>query len=124
MVRRAFVQVIVSTLMLVACAASGAPQVRANSTDGEGALIEGCRNVSASSRVETYDTRFYHTAYGSAWVEGSTNLGTLGEGRVAQAIQEAMGEPRTQNGRTYYELPFSLRPYCAPTTPTAPWWLA
>jgi hypothetical protein len=99
-------------LILCACVASGAPSVRSSPRDGEGQLIAGCRNVSPSSRVETYDTRFYHTTYGSAWVEGTSNLNGLGEGGVAQAIREAMGEPTIRNGRTYYELPMSLRPYC------------
>jgi hypothetical protein len=108
----ALARFIVSSLALSACVASGAPHVRADGADGEGTLIEGCRNVSAHSRIESYDTRFYHTTYGSAWVEGSTNLATLGEGRVAQAIQEAMGEARAQDGRIYYALPFNLRAYC------------
>jgi hypothetical protein len=60
-----------TVLLLIGCAAPGAPALRASEADGEGALLQNCHNVSALQRVDQLITGYYMTTWGSAFLEGA-----------------------------------------------------
>lgn len=101
-------------LILAGCSTVGTPQLRTSADDGEGPLIPNCRNVSSASRVDAYSTQYYHTTWGSAWMEGAAQ--GLSEGLtdrpVSQAVREAMISPSVRDGRTFNRIPVAHRPYC------------
>jgi hypothetical protein len=59
-------------LLLLSCAAPGTPLLRREDTDAEGPLIAGCKNVSSRYRVNEYETQYYMSTWGSAFLEGAT----------------------------------------------------
>ena len=69
-------------LIVNSCAAPGGPSVRVDQNDGKGPLVAGCKNILPPTELTTYDTAFYHTTWGSAWMEGAQSglrLGLNGE---------------------------------------------
>ncbi len=58
-------------LVLIGCAAPGAPKLRTGMEDGQGPLVPDCQNVSSKTRPFEYDTKSYHSTWSSAWLEGT-----------------------------------------------------
>lgn len=69
--RLALMVTLFGTAALLGCAAPGTPLMRAGVADGEGPLIEGCKNVSITARVNDYIAGYYLTTWGSAIQEGA-----------------------------------------------------
>ena len=65
-------------LQLTGCVSG--PVIRESSTDGEGAIIPGCANVSRSDNTREFLTEYYLTTWSSAFREGA-----------AQGILEGLG---------------------------------
>ena len=61
----------------------GAPLLRTNADDGEGLLIQGCKNVSSAEEVDDYITKFYLSTWNSAAIEGIRAGVTAGTGDLA-----------------------------------------
>lgn len=101
-------------VVLSACSTTGAPTIRTSADDGEGPMIPNCRNVSAASRVEEYSPQFYHTTWGSAWMEGAAQGFSEGltNQPTSQAVREAMVSPSVRDGATFNRIPAAHRPFC------------
>lgn len=85
-----------ATAILAACAAPGAPMLRTGVNDGQGPLVPDCQNVSLKTKPFEYDTRSYHSTWGSAWLEG------------AQAgLKEGLSLEEETNKRALYKKEFA-----------------
>lgn len=77
-------------LIISSCAAPGAPTIRTSPNDGMGPMVEGCNNILPPRQLTTYVTAFYHTTWGSAWMEGAQSglrLGLKGEENERKWVQ-------------------------------------
>lgn len=63
--------ILIAALLFGCSGGPGAPFVRTSTNDGEGSLIEGCRNVSQADKTNTYIVGSYLTTWKSASREGS-----------------------------------------------------
>lgn len=101
-----------SVTLVTACSTLEAGSLRTSENDGQGALVSGCSNVSQTARVDEYETKYYLTTYGSAWLEGASEGMASGEGRIGEAIAQAMVRPTNAGGFVFNELMTSLQPFC------------
>ena len=94
-------------LVVSACSTGNALSLRTSADDGQGPMTANCRNVSQSAQANHDPWAFYHTTWGSAWVEGAT------EG-FYEGIEEAgvFKFQAGEDGQVVTNTPIGLRPYC------------
>ena len=106
-----------SLIFVASCSQIGAQKVRSTEADGEGPLIPNCYNLSETSRVETYITKFYMTTSGSAAWEGAANgiqAGFDDSSSVEYAIESALSGPNlgADGEKIFNDYIGVIRPYC------------